>query len=157
MGARGKLRLPPHLQAVPDDAAPTTAASSVQPNEPSKPESVSDHPELSQVWDEMVEALTADGFLARSDGTTLELYCRHFVLARQAWLEVATSSVSTHDHHNGSDKKHPAEAVFRAESAMCLKYGQLLGLSFVTRARTPVKEPTGDGQEPNPFATPAAQ
>ncbi len=45
---------------------------------------------------------------------------------------------------------NPAEAVFRAESEMFLRYAAQLGTTFVTRARTPG---AGVKKEPNSFST----
>lgn len=149
MGARGALKIPQHLAAVPDDAAVPTAADQVQPLAPAKPQAVEDNDDLSALWDLVVPELDRVGLLALSDGPAIEMALRHFLLARRASDDVTDIAVA--DHHNGGTmKKNPAEAVFRAESEMFLKYAQQLGMTFVSRARTPVAK--GAGEDANPFA-----
>ena len=143
MGARGPLKIAKHLAVVPEGSV----AADVAPRAPKKPAAVEGDGELSGLWDDLVPELDQMGLLAPSDGPALELALRHFLMARKA--SVAVVEVAVHDHHNGSEKKNPAEAVFRAESEMFLKYAQQLGLTFVSRARTPAK---GDADgEANPF------
>lgn len=149
MGARGALKLPKHLQAVPDEKTPETAASKVPAQAPAKPERVTEHAELSELWDEIVPELDRAGLVTVSDGAAIELALRHFLLARLASDSVGTE-VSVTDHAHGGVKKNPAEAVFRAESQMFLLYAQQLGMTFVSRARTPVAKGADDGG--NPFA-----
>lgn len=154
MGARGPLKITPHLQIV--DVA-GTAAAEVQPQAPEKPQAVTENPELSAIWDEIVEVLEADGLLARSDVLALEMACRHFWLARRA-SEAAGKQLVIADTAHGGEKKNPAEAICRAESAMFLRYASTLGLTFASRARTPATSPKGgdDGAEENPFAAPGS-
>lgn len=54
------------------------------------------------------------------------------------------------DEKNGRDMKNPAEVVFRSESDMFLKYASQLGMTFVSRARTPAAK--GADDDVNPFA-----
>lgn len=151
MGARGPLKLPP-LSLVP----PATAAAEVQPIGPEKPNAVARNRELSALWDELVPELDKDGLLARSDGPALELALRHFLLARKASNAANRKGLAVPDHHGaGAVKKNPAEAIFRAESAMFLRYAQQLGMTFAGRARTPAGQGDGEGGEggeANPFA-----
>ncbi len=151
MGARGPLKLPSHLQAVPDASkAADTAASAVPAVAPTKPKAVEEDRELSALWDDIVPELDRAGLVTVSDGPSIELALRHFLMARQAAAAVG-GVVAVSDHHNGGTlKKNPAEAVFRAESDMFLKYAQQLGMTFVSRARTPV-ESKGSGSGENPF------
>lgn len=156
MGARGVLKLPPHLQAVPAGEGADSAAALVQPVAPEMPAAVARSRELAALWDEIVPELDKDGLLARSDMMALELCLRHFLLARKASTKANREGLAVDDKTHGGLKKNPAEAVFRAESLMFLRYAQQLGLTFAGRARTPAKEPTnGDGDEPNPFASSA--
>lgn len=157
MGQRGRLKLPPHLQAVPANHEPESAASSVQPEAPRKPVVVAQNRALSTLWDEIVPELDKDGLLAKSDMMALELALRHFLLARKASNKANREGLAVADKTHGGLKKNPAEAIFRAESSMFLRYAQQLGLTFAGRARTPAKpEGTRDGaEEANPFAQPA--
>lgn len=150
MGARGALRLPPHLKAVPAPGESLTASQAVAPMAPPKPEAVKRNPDLSEVWDQIVPELDRAGLVSVSDAAAIELALRHFLLARLA-SESVGGVVSVEDHHNAGVKKNPAEAVFRAESEMFLKYAQQLGMTFVSRARTPMAKAAEDG-ESNPFA-----
>lgn len=146
MGARGKLKLASHLSTVDTE---DTAAAVMQPEAPEKPSLVSADKELSALWDAIVPTLDAAGLIGRSDGPSVELALRHFLVARKA-SEAIGENITITDHGHGGKKKNPAEAVFRAESEMFLKYAQQLGMTFVSRARTPTK---GDGDgEPNPFS-----
>lgn len=149
MGARGALKLPQHLQAVPDANAKATAADQVQPLAPNKPPAVAGSEALSELWDLIVPQLDAAGLVAVSDGPAIEMALRHFLVARRASDELAAGPMKVRDDKNGRDMKNPAEAVFRAESEMFLKYAQQLGMTFVSRARTPATKGEGDG--PNPF------
>lgn len=159
MGARGKLRLPPHLAVVPEQGDAETAASSVQPIAPEKPDAVASDPGLSALWDELVPVLDKDGLLARSDIMALELALRHFLLARRASEKANVEGLAVADKTHGGEKKNPAEAIFRGESAMFLRYAQQLGLTFAGRARSPARPKGGDvnGGDANPFAAPAPQ
>lgn len=145
MGARGTLKLASHLQTVDTTA---TAAADVPALAPSKPEAVSEDSDLSQLWDDIVPELDQAGLVTVCDAAAIELALRHFLLARKA-SESVGAEVAVRDHTHGGLKKNPAEAVFRAESEMFLRYAQQLGMTFVSRARTSVAK-GGDG-EPNPF------
>lgn len=150
MGARGALKLPAHLRPVTDGEVAGTAAESTLREAPSKPAAVADDVELSRLWDEIVPELDRTGLIAPSDGPTVELALRHFMVARRAADEI--SEVAVKDNaHGGGLKKNPAEAVFRAESDMFLRYAQQLGMTFVARARTPAAKGRDDG-DANPFA-----
>lgn len=154
MGARGPLRITPHLKVV---NVQGSAAAEVQPVGPVKPAAVKSNRELSLVWDELAEYLAKDGLLARSDAATLELAVRHFWLARKASNQAGRKLTISDDRHGEGVRKNPAEAVFRAESSMFLRYAQQLGMTFAGRARTPAAAPGkgagGDGKT-NPFAPP---
>ena len=148
MGARGSLKIASHLSAVPDAVA-GTAASDVPALAPNKPDAVAGNADLSRLWDQVVPELDKAGLISVSAGPSVEMALRHFLLARQA-SESVGSEVAVTDHGHGGVKKNPAEAVFRAESEMFLKYAQQLGMTFVSRARTPVAKGADDGG--NPFA-----
>lgn len=149
MGARGALKIASHLTAVPD-ATKGTAATDVPALAPLKPKAVEENADLSALWDQIVPELDRAGLITISDGPSVEMALRHFLLARQA-SESVGEDVSVSDHHNGGVKKNPAEAVFRAESEMFLKYAQQLGMTFVSRARTPATK-GADDDGGNPFA-----
>ena len=149
MGARGALKLPKHLQAVPNAATAETAADRVPAVAPLKPEAVTANAALSALWDQIVPELDRAGLVTVSDAAAVELALRHFLMARTA-SEFVGEEISVTDEHNANVKKNPAEAVFRAESEMFLKYAQQLGMTFVSRARTPAAK-DGDS-DANPFA-----
>ncbi|MDQ1738092.1 MAG: Phage terminase, small subunit [Pseudonocardiales bacterium] len=149
MGARGALKLPVHLRAVTDTETADTAAEMVPKVAPTKPQTVTDNPALSLLWDQIVPELDRTGLIAPSDAPAVELALRHFLMARVAADEVG-DTVTVIDRENDA-RKHPAEAVFRAESEMFLKYAAQLGMTFVARARTPAAKGADDG-ESNPFA-----
>jgi P27 family predicted phage terminase small subunit len=158
MGARGSLKLPPHLRAVKtgDEIDAETTAASVTPRvAPNKPQVVADHKALSDLWDEIVPQLDEAGLVAPSDGPAIEMALRHLLLARAAHKQIIDEGdlVTAADHNHGGVKKHPAEAVLRAESDLFLRYAQQLGMTFVARARTVLKGT--EGGEDNPFASPA--
>lgn len=148
MGARGPLKLAKHLQAVPA-ATEGTAAADVAALAPEKPEDVANDPALSDAWDLIVPGLDRAGLLSDADLPSLVLALMHYVIATQAYRQIG-GDVMVADHHNAGVKKNPAEAVMRAESEMFLKYAQQLGMTFVSRARTPAKGDADGGE--NPFA-----
>ena len=155
MGARGPLKLPTHLRPVHDTRLADTVAEQAPKQAPAKPAAVAEDAELSAMWDAIVPSLDAAGLLSPVDGFTVEMFLRHVLTARQAHAEIGESVVLYDDKLAGGAKKHPAEQVFRSESDMFLKYAQQLGMTFVSRARTPAaKVGDGDGEE-NPFASPA--
>lgn len=152
MGARGPLKLPTHLRAVPDKELAETVAESAPRQAPSKPAAVEADDELSAMWDQVVPLLDAAGLISPADGFTVEMFLRHVVTARQAHGEIGDSVTLYDDKLAGGAKKHPAEQVFRSESDMYLKYAQQLGMTFVARARTPATKAGAEGGEENPFA-----
>lgn len=148
-GSRGPLKLANHLHAVPD-ATKGSAAADVQALAPLKPAAVAQNEELSKLWDDIVPQLDRAGLVAVSDGPSIELALRHFLMARQASDNIGGDVVVDDKAHSGV-KKNPAEAVFRAQSEMFLKYAQQLGMTFVSRARTPSAKGDAGGDQ-NPFA-----
>ena len=154
MGARGPLRIPNHLQAVPDTVgskpSAQSAADRVRLAAPRKP---ADLPEsVSEAWDAIVPTLNEAGMLSPADGASLELALRHYVQARQASDElIGATSVVIRDEKNGRDAKHPASQIMRDHSAEFLKYATQLGLTFTARARVAMTSDTSD-QKPSPFA-----
>lgn len=113
------------------------------------PSDVESDPELRKAWEQIVPELDRAGLVSVADSAAIELCLRHFVMARQAYRYVNGDVVVDDMAHSGV-KKNPAETVFRAESEMFLKFAQQLGMTFVSRARTPMGK-AGDGGESNPF------
>lgn len=150
-GSRGALKLPQHLKAVPDGAGPASVADTAPKLAPLKPPAVSENPRLSALWDQIVPELDRTGLVAPSDAPAIELALRHFLIARIAADQI-DDDVTTPDRE-GAMKKHPADAVFRAQSELFLKYATQLGMTFVARARTPAAK-GDDGGESNPFDSP---
>lgn len=149
-----KLKLPASVQAVaPGEERVETMHSKLRPTRPTKPEGLVG--ELSDAWDEIVDALDEAGLLAQVDGPALELALRHFLVARKASEELLLEGPSVYDEKNEREMKHPASQVFRDHSTAFLEYAKQLGLSFVARARVTVPKGAGDGDS-NPFASPAA-
>lgn len=148
MGARGPLKLPSHLQAVPAASEPSTAADTVKPVMPEKPAALPER--VSQMWDEVGSALDESGLIARCDGPVLELALRHYMVAAAASDDLSDEP-RVWDEKNERWAKNPSSQVFRDHSTAFLDYAKQLGMTFVARARTPVK---GDesGGEVNPFA-----
>lgn len=155
VGARGplKLKLASHLSLVGADAVKGSAAADVPAMAPRKPAKVVADPELSVLWDEIVPQLDQAGLLAPSDAPAVELALRHFRAARDASDDLAKGQPTVWDEKNGRLMKNPAEVVFRSESLAFLEYCKQLGMTFVSRARTPSVKGAADG-EPNPFAPP---
>ena len=145
MGERGPLRLVKDAPAL----AVGTAAADVPNAAPAKPRAVAQDVGLSALWDEFVPPLVQSGLLAPSDGPALEMCLRHFQVARTAHASIG-DTVEVADPAHGGTKKSPAEAVFRAESELFLRYAQQLGMTFVSRARTPGRHAGGPAD--NPFA-----
>ena len=152
MGARGPLKLPKHLKAVPAGAdAAGTVAERVAPSAPPRPPGFpEDDREMCALWDAIVPELDRAGLLTRADGPTIELALRHFLAARQAAGAFADGDVVLDDPaHGGTAKKNPAGAEMRSQSALFLEYAKQLGMSFAARARMPAKD---EATEANPFA-----
>ena len=145
MGARGPLKVVSHLSTADTKG---TAAAQVQPLAPRKPEDVANEPELSDAWDLIVPELDRAGLVSVADAAAVELCLMHFVTARQAFRQIGGDIVV--EAAQDGVKKNPAEAVLRAESEMFLRYAQQLGMTFVSRARTPAAKGADDGG--NPFA-----
>lgn len=157
MGARGPIgetSLPEGLRVINGgrDDAVETAASALPPTAPDKPEHLPE--DVSAAWDSVVPSLEEAGLLARCDGLALELALRHYVIAVRAAQEltVGRKKVTVRDQKNDRTAKHPASQVFRDHSASFLEYAKQLGITFASRARIPMKETGGGGNEENPFA-----
>lgn len=148
MGARGPIaRSALRLVTEPDVAG--TVAEAVPIKAPKKPEHLD--AELSTLWDEIVSELDSAGLIASVDGLAIELALRHYIAARTAHAQLMDAGdVTEFDEKNDRLAKHPADAVFRMQSEMFLKYAQQLGMTFVSRARLALKG--DDGNEDNPFA-----
>lgn len=147
MGARGKLKLPPHLSVVdPDDDVALTAADTTPAGKPEHPAGWRevDESTLAELWNQYVAELGDAQLLAKVDGMTLELALRHFLAARQASDELADGEVLVEDR-GGAMKKNPAGAEFRQQSALFLEYAKQMGMSFAARARIDLRRPE-DGQ-----------
>lgn len=147
MGARGKLKLPSHLSVVePDDDGTLTAADATPLGEPDHPAGWQDVDEatLAELWNQYVAELGDAQLLAKVDGMTLELALRHFLAARQASDALADGEVLVQDR-DGGQKKNPAGAEFRQQSALFLEYAKQMGMSFAARARIDLRRPD-DGQ-----------
>ncbi len=151
VGARGPLKIPKHLQAVPDPgAAAGTVAERVDASAPPKPPGFPDDPEMVALWDAIVPELDRAGLLTRADGPTVELAIRHFLAARKAGNALQAGEVVLDDPaHGGTAKKNPAGAEMRSQSQLFLEYAKQLGMSFAARARMPAKD---EATEVNPFA-----
>ena len=153
MGARGPLKLPTHLRPVSDTRIADTVAEVAEKLAPEKPAAVAEHQELSALWDQLVPVLDRAGLLSPMDGLTIELALRHVLVAREASSVVEVEGVVVKDAAiAGGMKKHPAEQVMCSESEMFLRYAQQLGMTFVSRARTPATKAADGNGEANPFA-----
>ena len=146
MGARGPLKVVPHLSTA---STTGTAAGQVQPLAPRKPEDVANEPDLSDLWDQIVPELDQAGLVSVADAAAVEMCLMHFLTARRAFRTLGDEIVV--EAAQDGVKKNPAEAVLRAESEMFLRYAQQLGMTFVSRARTPAAK--GDGDGANPFSS----
>lgn len=153
MGARGPLKIPKHLQAVPSDPSVTasTVAERVDASAPVRPPGFpEDDEEITALWDAIVPELDRAGLLTRADGPTVELAIRHFLAARKAGDALQAGDVVIGDPaHGGTQKKNPAGAEMRSQSQLFLEYAKQLGMSFAARARMPAKD---EATEANPFA-----
>lgn len=149
-GERGPLKLAGSLTTV-SDAVAETAAAATNLNKPFKPDYIANDPRMTRVWDEIVDCLYEAGLISPSDGPTLEIALHHYRLAVEA-----AERLTDLDLLVGSEKapqKNPLEAVVRLNSNVFLKYVSALGLSFVSRARTPTDRPGkhGNTSDDNPF------
>lgn len=153
MGARGPVKIPSHLQAVPSDSAAeeeSTAAEKVSLAAPEKPEGLPE--QVSVAWDAIVPTLAEAGMVSPADGPTVELAVRHYVQSRMASDELLSSgSVVVRDEKNDRDAKHPSSQVMRDHSEQFLKYATQLGLAFVARARVDVSKRSED-RSSSPFS-----
>lgn len=150
VGARGPLKIPKYLQAVPDGKAADTLAERVAPSAPPKPPGFPADVELVELWDTIVPELDRAGLLTRADGPTVELALRHFLAARKAGDALFGGEVVIDDPAHGGQKKNPAGAEMRAQSQLFLEFAKQLGMSFASRARIPTNEPSTNAS--NPFA-----
>ena len=150
MGARGPLKIVSSLHSV-ASATAGTAAAEVPAVAPLKPQAVTDDQVLSDLWDQIVPQLDAAGLLAPSDAPAVELALRHFRAARAASDELAAGTATVWDAKNERPMKNPAEVVFRSESLAFLEFAKQLGMTFVSRARTPAAG-GGEDADGNPFA-----
>lgn len=154
MGARGPLKVVGGTGTV---SVPESAASVVQPEAPRKPAGVAADKELSELWDEIVPDMDRAGLLTPTDAPTLEVMLRHLLMVRMAHREVLkTGTVVVPATDDGVEKKHPAEAVLRMESAFFLDYAKQMGATWMARARTASATPAGEGQSGNPFGAHAS-
>ena len=153
MGERGPSRIPKHLRAVPG-SGPESVADRVAREAPDRPAGFpTEDVELSELWEEVTTSLDDAGLLARCDGMTLELALRHFLAARRAGDALFSGNVVIEDPAHGAraQKKNPAGAEMRAQSALFLEYAKQLGMTFAVRARIPTKDRgDGDDGQPNP-------
>jgi P27 family predicted phage terminase small subunit len=148
MGARGPL---PQLQVVRDHrgnpghrSTPETAKAAPLP----LPVCPSWLPATAKwQWKRMNEAL--EGLALAADGPALAMCLTHWALARKAAEEcLAAEKLAVWDEAHERLAKHPAEAMFRFQSAEFLKYAQQLGMTVAARVRMPLRpEETdvGDG------------
>lgn len=148
------LKLPPNLRVASVDGenvqSTPTAASDFRADRPVKPE---DLPEsLCELWDDIVSALDDAGLLSKVDGPAISLALRHYMVAVRASEDVVTDGPMIWDEKNGRYMKNPASVVFAQQSSAFLEYAKQLGLTFVSRARTPARQGDDDGQSGNPFA-----
>lgn len=148
-GRRGPLKIVSPLRSV-ESAVKGSAAAVAPARAPRMPDAVEADAELSRLWGEIVPELDAAGLVSPSDGAAIEMCLRHFRAARAASDELAEGDATTWDAKNGRPMKNPAEVVFRSESLAFLEYAKQLGMTFVTRARTPMAKGADDGG--NPFA-----
>lgn len=129
-------------------------AADVAPKGPAKTAAVEADDGLSGLWDLIVQPLSEAGLLAEADGLAVEMCIRHFRAARAASDDLSRGESTVWDRKNERSMKNPSEVVFRSESMAFLEYAKQLGMTFMSRARTPSLKGDADG-EANPFA-PAA-
>lgn len=154
MKGNQKLKIassPVNLSVVTDQ----TAAGAVQPAEPYQPAGMPE--ELEEIWDEVVPQLVDAGLVSRADGPAIEASLMHFAIMRKAFRELMDADMAVPDTaHGDADnpplKKHPAEVVLRSHSTHFMQYADRLGMTFVSRARTPAPKEGSGGTERNPFA-----
>lgn len=152
MGTRGPLKLV-------DAGAPTETAQAVVPAlAPTKPAGVAADEELSILWDEVVPELDKAGLLTPADVAAVEVMLRHVLLVRMAHRAVMeTGTVIVPAKGEDVEKKHPAEAIMRLESAHVLEWSKQLGMTWMSRARTAAPSGgRGKDEGENPFAAPAS-
>lgn len=142
-----------NLALVPETGAPVldgSAAKDTPLMAPNMPQSFKDHPDLIAAWDEVVPQLDKAGLLSPADGMAVEMIIRHLVIARRASEELASDELVLEDPKNDRYMKNPTEAIFRMESKEIREYAKQLGMTFMSRARTPSQRV--DDDEDNPFA-----
>jgi P27 family predicted phage terminase small subunit len=155
-GSRGPLKIVPDSGSVKSGDEEISAASIVPKVAPAKPDVVAANEELSLLWDQIVPELDRTGLVAPSDAPMIEVALRSFLLVRTAHEQIIADGgrVTVADTNHGGVKKSPAETVFRSQADLFLRYAQQLGMTWMSRARTPM--PGGEGGEANPFAAPPA-
>lgn len=152
MGTRGPLKVPAHLAAVPDPAAEPESVQDKSPHiAPEKPAAVANDPELSQLWDEIVDPLNRTGFLSPGDAPVLETLCRHMIMLRRMYDDLELNGLMVPGIGNPDVMvKNPLLQNFGMSSDRIMEIAKQLGMTWMVRARTqlPEKPAHGDG---NPF------
>lgn len=146
MGAGGPLRVVAGGGVV---QVVDSVASEVPARAPEIPAGVRADPELLAAWEETVPGLDATGLVTDADGPAIEQMLRHLVASRRAWRTFMDEGIQIMGE-NGTMKKNPCEAIFRAESAAFLEYAKQLGATWMARARTTASG-RGEGKSANPF------
>ena len=143
-----KLKLPPTLHAVDDDAGDSLARR-VPPGAPEPPASIADDPELLAAWNDLVPELDATGTLATCDGALVEMLVRCQTAARDCSARLAEESIIVRDANHGGTRVNPAARELRAQAAAVAQLAIALGIGATARSRIRV---TADDAGTNPFA-----
>lgn len=148
MGTRGKLKLVPAAEAV--DDGEFTAHHATKSTGFLKTKAVKTNKQLSEVWDEFAPQVESLKFHTKGDSIVMELLCRHILAMRIASDQFFDDDSATYESWRGDRVKNPNEVVFRQESDQILKIANMFGMTFQSRARTPMQH---DEEEENPFAS----
>ena len=117
-------------------------------HEPVKmPENISKYPVLVKLWEEIVPEIEAYGWLADVDAASLALMIRHYAISVKASNQILREGVTIEGERE--EKKHPADVVFRSQSASFLTYARENGMTLQSRMRG--RTAPMDSDTDNPF------
>ncbi len=96
--------------------------------------------EAASLWRSLAPQLIAAGVLTAWDKAAFQALCVSYGLMMQAARDLLTAGVTVPDR-SGSDKKHPAQTIFRSNSDTFRKYCELFGIAPLARQRLDITIP----------------
>jgi P27 family predicted phage terminase small subunit len=103
----------------------------------------------------IVPGLDRAGLLSQADLASVVLMLEHFVSTHKAYQDIQRTGLVVPATTDGIEKKSPAEAIMRLQSAYFLDYAKQLGMTWMARARTPAAPRAEEEDGANPFGSEA--